>query len=215
MRFVKVVVAVALAVVGVIAFDMQSGKGNDADAGPALAQQPDPTLSQLSVFRRGRDARDELPALAARSLAAQPAGSGQNPALSRAVQLPSGPRYLIPGNGVVGFFTAYGNGGVSAIADVLAGQVVASEMCLDVLRSGQLRVVGLLPDSASNRAIILRNGKRVDLTVTDNAYEMTFTPASAAELPAKVVFVNRGAAQEVPIPGADDEVLTSRCAGDP
>jgi hypothetical protein len=162
MRFVKVVVAVALAVVGVIAFDMQSGKGNDADAGPALAQQPDPTLSQLSVFRRGRDARDELPALAARSLAAQPAGSGQNPALSRAVQLPSGPRYLIPGNGVVGFFTAYGNGGVSAIADVLAGQVVASEMCLDVLRSGQLRVVGLLPDSASNRAIILRNGKRVD-----------------------------------------------------
>ena len=194
---------------------MSPGADNSAEAGPAAVQQADVSLSQMGVFRRGRTQQDVLPPLAARSLAARPLTLGENLGLSRAVRLPSGLRYLVPGRGVVNFMTAWGSGGAAAIADVLSGQVVESEVCTGNLSSGQIRVVGLLPDSARNPGIVLRNGKRLDLDITDNAYEMVFSPTTAEELPASVVFDNAGKVTEVPIPGADEEVLTSRCPEQP
>jgi hypothetical protein len=201
---------VALVSSGIVVI-MAPGHDDAAEAGPAAAQEADASLSQMGVFRRARTQQDVLPPLAARSLSTRPLTSGVNPVLSRAVRLPSGLRYLVPGRGVVDFMTAWGSGGAAAIADVLSGQVVESEVCTGNLSSGQIRVVGLLPDSARNPAIMLRNGKRVDLDVTDNAYEMVFSPSTAEDLPAKVVFDNAGKTTEVPIPGADEEVLTSRC----
>jgi len=212
MRIVKLVIAIGI-LAGVVTVGMSSGENNKADAGPALAQAPDPALNQMAVFRRPRGQQDALPVLAARSLAAKPVSFGENPALSRVVRLPSGSRYLVPGRGVVNFMTAWGSGGAAAISDVVSGQVVVTEVCSGNLRSGQFRVVGLLPDDASDAGVILRNGKRIDLSVIDNAYELVLSPATADELPAKVVFRIGTARQEVPVPGADDEILTLRCAG--
>jgi hypothetical protein len=213
-KFLMIGLAVPVAASGIVVV-MSPGADNNAEAGPAAVQRADLSLSQMGVFRRPRTQQDVLPPLAARSLAARPLTLGENPDLSRSVRLPSGLRYLVPGRGVVNFMTAWGSGGAAAIADVLAGQVVESEVCTGKLASGQIRVVGLLPDTARNSGIVLRNGTRLNLEITDNAYEMVFSPSTAEELPAKVVFDNAGKTNEVPIPGSDDEVLTSRCPEQP
>jgi hypothetical protein len=178
-----------------------------------VAQVSAAVRGQFAAFRRARKDTDALPALTRKMIAAQPE-FGENPALSRRVVTARGRnRFLVPGDGVVGMYDEAGGGSVSDAAAAADGQTVGTEMCVAGLKDGQMAVTGLLPDGAGAPALVLRNGRRLPLPVTDGIYDTVVTLRAVGDLPDRVEFTADGELRSVAVPGATEDALDVRCAG--
>jgi hypothetical protein len=188
------------------------GRGMDAgdhygDGPRPMATEVDPRLvDRLAVFRRPLRDDDALPADGERMLLQ--GGLGANPALSRkARDAPDGlPLYLVPGAGAIYLVGRGGSGGGDDIDHALTGAGIGFQDCVGP-RGG--RILGLLPDDASDVAVTLADGTVVPLAVEGNVYAYDF-PKDAGAVPQHLDLRLGGAPLRLdpPIP---DDVLRTRC----
>ena len=131
---------------------------------------------------------------------------GLNPAMSRRVLAADGTAaYLVPGDGVVALIDDWG-GSVLGIDQALDGTGIGTSF----RGTGRLRVQGLLPDGVDAVRIVRRNGDEIRVTVSEHLYAADVHAATSKELPAEVLFSNRGRERRLRVPGADDEILRLR-----
>lgn len=134
-------------------------------------------VARLAVFRRPRRPDDDLGPDAARMLAHS--GLGANPALARkARDAPDGaPLFLVPGTGSVHLVGRGGSGGGDDIDHALTGEGIGFRDCVGP-RGG--RILGLLPDDASDVIVTLADGTVVPLEVVGNVYAYDFPKETGA-----------------------------------
>lgn len=182
----------------------QTSGADNAPARPARSREIGPTQgARLKVLRRARHDSDVLPAHASDRILRDPT-AGLNPALSRhAVTTTSGEQYyLVPGTGAVCLYDQAAGGGCVSDADANAGRLLGADLCAPNLRSGDVRVYGLVPDGVTSVHVNLADGTHADAPVIDNVFAETM-PLSPALLPKTVTWqdpMNGQHTQDVPLP---------------
>jgi hypothetical protein len=136
---------------------------------------------------------------------------GFNPAMSRRVLATDGAAaYLVPGDGVLALIDDWG-GSVLGIDQALDGTGIGTSF----LGTGRVRVQGLLPDGIDAVRIVRRNGDEIHVPVSEHLYAADVHAATSEELPAEVLFSDRGRERRLRVPGADDEILRLRSPSPP
>jgi hypothetical protein len=182
--------------------------GDDPWGAPRpMATEVDPRLvARLAVFRRPRRDDDVFPADGARML--HHSGLGANPALARkARDAPDGsPLFLVPGTGSIHLVGRGGSGGGDDIDHALGGDDIGFRDCVGP-RGG--RILGLLPDDASDVTVTLADGTVIPLAAEGNVYAYDF-PKEERAVPRHVDLRLDGVARRLRAPIPDDFVRT-RC----
>jgi hypothetical protein len=165
-------------------------------------------LGGFNAFRRAAEPDDVAPPTVVRSVALAEPSWGINPALSRAVRTTDPVRrfFLVPGDGVLGFYEEGGAGAVLSIDKAVSGESVGSTF----RGTGRLEVSGLLPDGVDRVTITRRNGQTIDASVPDHVYAVIVEARTADTLPANVRYLLNDGVRINPVPGADEEFLTLR-----
>lgn len=146
-----------------------TGSGAVPSGRPPVAQVDSRLRDHFSVFR---------------GQASPPAGTGGaaisdgatrryglNPALARRVSRGAGVIVIVPGADYVCLFDgATQSGTCNTIEAALAGQVTAATTCSSSLRSGTTRVVGMLPDGATDLTEEMTDGSTQSLSIVNNTY---------------------------------------------
>ncbi|WP_157251964.1 hypothetical protein [Patulibacter americanus] len=189
-------------------YELFVGEPDPGEWGPRpMASEVDPRLVQrLAVFRRPRRHDDALPPDAARMLG--DSGLGANPALARkARDAPDGsPLFLVPGTDAIHLVGRGGSGSGDDIDHALTGEGIGFEDCVGP-RGG--RILGLLPDDASDVTVTLADGAVVPLAVEGNVYAYDFLREARA-VPQRVDLRLGGVSVRLDPPIPDDFVRT-RC----
>jgi hypothetical protein len=184
------------------------------DAGDEYGDGPRPTatavdprlVDRLAVFRLPLRDDDAMPADGERMLLQ--GGLGANPALSRkARDAPDGsPLFLVPGTGSIHLVGRGGSGGGDDIDHALTGAGIGFRDCVGP-RGG--RILGLLPDDATDVTVTLADGRVVPLAIEGNVYAYDF-PKEAGAVPQRVDLRLGGAPLRLRPPIPEDFVRT-RC----
>ena len=165
-------------------------------------------LRAFNAFRRAAEPYDAAPPTVAGSVALAEPSWGLNPALSRVVRTndPTRRFFLVPGDGVLGFYEEGGAGAVLSVDQAVTGQTVGSAF----RGTGRLEVSGLLPDGVDQVTITRRNGQTIEASVPDHVYAVIIDARTADTLPANVRYLLNDGVRISPVPGADEEFLTLR-----
>jgi hypothetical protein len=166
-------------------------------------------LRTFSAFRRAAEPEDVAPPpMVVRSVGLAEPRWGLNPALGRVVRTEDPTRrfFLVPGDGLLGFYDEQGNGAVLPVDHAVTGQSVGSAF----RGAGRLEVSGLLPDGVDQVTITRRNGQTIEASVPDHVYAVIIDVRTADALPANVRFLLNDGVRINRVPGADEEFLTLR-----
>lgn len=175
---VVAVVLVALSVAGVAvsgAFPASTpSKPPAAPAGAAVATTvPQADAQALSVLARPRTAADAIPAGIAPTFSA---ASGANVELSRKVETPDGPVWLVPGTGSLCLVTR-GGAVCGAAASAAEGRLAQEESVegaapvkISEVESAPKEVSGVVPNGVETVTVHLLSGGTSTLTVHENVY---------------------------------------------
>lgn len=196
------VVAAAGAVVAAVTFGQSGSSQPGRPPGSERAAGIDPALaSAFGVFRRGQRTTDRPP-----QARADLVPDGGNVALARRASAPSGnPIYLVPGAGSVCVADKDLAGSCVGIDQAKAGYAVTWAPCAPGTLSGQIRIVGLVPDGVAEATLVLSDGRRMSVPVVENAYEFV-TPGRTAA-PVEVHWrAGDGVDHAIPTPVTPDEL---------
>jgi hypothetical protein len=173
-----VVVAAAIAVPLLITLNPLAGSGaaNVTATSRASTASTEQLQAALSILRRPRTARDELPATLQNALAALHAGADPGQARRAFVMADGVAVYLVPSErGICLIDSNLSENGCFAATDVLGSGATQSDVCSPTLPDGNtIEIAGIVPDGAIDPTVILSDGRRQALEVRQNAYLMQF-----------------------------------------
>ncbi len=202
--------AVGFAVATALAAAMVGPRRSEPPARRAVASTVDARLANaLGAFRRSESSHDALPGPAGQRLASVSA-LGTNVALARRARTgPDGLGYfLVAGQNSIALVNEDGTGSIDDIDHALSGQAVGFQDC--AAGGTKVRVVGLMPDAATNVVVRLANGTQQAVDVVGNVYVVLLDRA-AETLPIMLEFDLDGAHRTAPVPVPGD-ILSTRCA---
>jgi hypothetical protein len=137
---------------------------------------------------------------------------GLNPALARKARTFDDASYfIVPGNDAVALVDGRGTGIVDDVDHALSGEGLTVQDC--ATNGTQVRVVGLLPNGATNPTIIAADGSPRSLEVINNVYVALFDRTAAA-LPQTLEFQFDGQDRRVAVPIPSD-LLDANCMKSP
>lgn len=184
----------------------QLTSSSDGGSEPTFPHQPTRTAASgvdaslaaaFSVLRRDRAQADAFPNPENSDVAQLGAAYGPNLALAREGRNVDGMRFfVIPGNDSV-CLEAVGPDPLSGVGGgcVRTAQALDGYMVRVALTRGGIRVMGLLPDGATDVRVVLASGTQVDVPLVDNVYTTEMTESLAS-----VEFTLDGERRDLPTP---------------
>jgi hypothetical protein len=209
-----VAIAVAVGVPLVIAANPVAGSGADS---PKATVEPLPPAGNgqvdqaLKVLRRPRTVNDEVPANLQEALAALRVGAAPQ----------QGRRAFVAGDGVAVYVVPSETGACLVDSDlsetacfdaaaILGTGAAESDDCSPTLPNGDtVEIAGIVPDGASDPTVLLSNGAREPLRVTENAYLKRYV--RTGPLPTRIEW-NSAAGPTSVNAGVPADVSAERCA---
>jgi hypothetical protein len=192
--------------------DGQRGPKPDLETPRPPVRSVDATLaSRLAVFRRARGRADELPA---GSLRGPVRNLGVNEGLARRVaREASDGVFVVPTQDGACITAVRGGVACAGDVDIVAGNLITSQMCVPGLANGRLRVLGVLPDGVSEATVTRRDGTTNALELDDNAYVVENPNAEPGKTPVAVTWIADGARSSIAVPLPAD--LPADCSAEP
>lgn len=144
----------------------------DRPSTAAERAEPEATSAQgLSILRAARTAEDRLPAYAARAAQGNLGGYEVDPERSRYVGRRAGVRlWTVPGDQDVCIFTASGAGSCATQAEAAEGELVGVQIGPPLLKSGEIRAWGSVPDGPTEVIADFADGPDEVRPVKNNAW---------------------------------------------
>jgi hypothetical protein len=173
-----------------------------------LAQSIDSRLpTALGVFRRAARGEDVLPEGTKKRLATS-STLGTNVELARRARKgPDGLDYfLVAGQDSIALVNQNGTGSIDDIDHALTGENVSFQDCAS--GGTQVRVVGLLPDGASNALLTLVDGSQRPVDVVNNVY-VVLLDRTPQTMPRTLEFDLKGKHRALAISTPSDIATTS------
>jgi hypothetical protein len=182
------VLTVVIAVLGAGAIAVAAGRATDAapgdqgpppdratfTQGPRAMTVPRELSDRFVVLRRGRTARDELPAEMAARMEAHPTWDfGANPRLARRASAAHGGLFVVPGSGGVCLLAGEGSGTCNMTEAAQRGEVLGTTTGIaHGYEEGEYRVSGIAADDVDQVVLHMSDGRSFDLQVTGNVYTL-------------------------------------------
>lgn len=152
--------------------------------GPRAMSVPPGLAERFGILRRGRTARDELPAEMAARMESHPTWDfGANPRLGRRASAAHGGLFVVPGSGGVCLLAGEGSGTCNTTDAAQRGEVLGTTTGLaHGYEEGEYRVSGIAADGVDQVVLRMADGRSFDLPVSGNVYtiDVTGEPASVA-----------------------------------
>lgn len=204
-RLLHIVVAALLiaGAIGAVAYASDQSDSQNEQTFPtppsrSVASSVDAGLAAaFSVLRGERGSDDALPDPENTSVGQHGSAYGANTSLARQSRTDGGlSYYVVPGNDSV-CIEAVGPDPLSGVGGgcARAAQALDGFMVRLVLTRGGIRIMGLLPDTASDVSVVLADGKRVAAPLVNNVYT-----AEVAESVSSVEFTLAGEKRNLATP---------------
>lgn len=152
--------------------DSPSETGPPDRPSTAARSKPESMSGQdLSILRSARTAQDRLPPYAARTARSNLGGYRVDPERSRYVGRRAGVRlWAVPGDEDVCMFTANGAGSCATQAEAAEGQLVGVQIGPPLLKSGEIRAWGSVPDGPTEVIAEFADGPDEVRPIRNNAW---------------------------------------------